>query len=530
MSHGAVPIASADADLLVGVTLNGRFRIVEKLGMGGMGSVYKAIQLPMERPVALKLLHPSYDTQHEEGFQRRFFLEASTTSKLNHPNTITVLDYGKADGGLYYLAMEYVEGKTLAQLLAQLGRLSWPRVLNIAQQVCRSVREAHRAGIIHRDLKPANIMVVQEDESEQVKVLDFGLVKSFLPDAIPESSGSGLTMAGTFMGSPLYMSPEQARNQADVRSDIYSLGVTLFQALTGVPPFAGEQSIDVILMHLKQIPPSFREVCPDIECPANVENMVRKCLEKSPERRYQSMDELLDAVRAAWPNRMAVAQTPWDEAFIEGPRQKPAQISEAQAITLTGDIPVVAAAVAEIPVAESPAAPLSEAPLQLTEVVPQTDGPPKSFRGMPPLPPYQEKRSSGLVPVIAVSLILGGFVWYVFQPPSKKGGTETAEAQTLSSDSAPAPAAGAATAGVPVKFRIVSQPAGARVSMEGKELGTTPLDFEMAPGSDGRAAAQLTVALDGFLSQTVLAAGTGPTVVLNLNLEKESTEAAESAK
>src|SRR4051812_40588814 len=267
-----------------------------------MGTVYKAVQAPLDRLVALKVLNNNYDSKRDPGFQRRFFLEASVTSKLKHPNTITVIDYGKTDDNIYYIAMEFVEGITLAQVVATEGAIEWSRCLNIAQQVCRSLREAHKAGIIHRDLKPANVMICNEEtDHDLVKVLDFGLVKSFQPDSphAKEAASAELTQAGVFLGSPQYMAPEQARNLADPRSDIYSLGVVMFQMIMGRPPFVAEQSIDVIVKHMKEAPPTFLELRPDLEIPAEVEAVVLKCLEKDPAKRFQSMDDLLEGMRRA---------------------------------------------------------------------------------------------------------------------------------------------------------------------------------------------------------------------------------------
>jgi len=165
------------ADPLIGRVLNGRFRIVEPLGSGGMGKVYKAMQSPLERVVALKILNPNFPAEKDPAFKRRFFLEASLTSKLRHPNTVTVIDYGQTDDGIFFIAMEYLEGQTLAEVLSLEKTLPWTRVLDIGQQVCRSLREAHKLGVIHRDLKPANVMLLNEADQDMVKVLDFGLVK-----------------------------------------------------------------------------------------------------------------------------------------------------------------------------------------------------------------------------------------------------------------------------------------------------------------------------------------------------------------
>ncbi len=287
-------------DPLIGRVLNDRFRIVEALGSGGMGRVYKAVQAPLDRPVALKVLNPQYSEGKDPGFQKRFFLEAAVTARLRHPNTVTIIDYGKTDDSIFYIAMEYLEGQTLAQLLTQHGPMPWERVLNIGQQVARSLREAHKEGLIHRDLKPANIMVLdQETDHDLAKVLDFGLVKSFLPDQGGLPNETELTQAGVILGSPQYMAPEQARNVSDPRSDVYSLGVVLYQMLTGRPPFQAQQSIDVIFKHLNEAPPIFSAVRPGQDVPQEVEALVMKCLAKRPDERFQSMDEVLEAMRRA---------------------------------------------------------------------------------------------------------------------------------------------------------------------------------------------------------------------------------------
>jgi eukaryotic-like serine/threonine-protein kinase len=193
-------VGSPGGDSLIGRTLNGRFSITDAIGSGGMGKVYRAMQAPLDRVVALKVLDPSFPSTKDPGFQQRFLREASLTSKLRHPNTVTVIDYGQTEDGIYYIAMEYLEGRTLGQLLAQVGPLAWSRVIAITQQVCRSLREAHGMGIVHRDLKPANIMVLNEADQDLVKVLDFGLVKSIgnaVEGDVPQLSPE-ITQSGTF--------------------------------------------------------------------------------------------------------------------------------------------------------------------------------------------------------------------------------------------------------------------------------------------------------------------------------------------
>ncbi|HYV45772.1 MAG TPA: TonB family protein [Myxococcaceae bacterium] len=287
-------------DPLCGRVLNGRFSILEPIGSGGMGKVYKAIQAPLDRMVAIKVLHPQFSSNNRDpGFVKRFVLEASLTSKLRHPNTVTVIDYGQTEDGIFYIAMEYLEGQSLAEILSKQGALAWQRALHIGQQVCRSLREAHRFGIIHRDLKPANVMLLDEADHDLVKVLDFGLVKSFVgdgstPDVEPDSK---ITQAGMLLGSPQYMSPEQARNHSDPRSDVYSFGVLVYEMIAGRPPFMAKDYLEVIVKHLKEPPAPFHTARPDLSIPMEVEDLVFRCLEKDPAHRFQSMDEILEALR-----------------------------------------------------------------------------------------------------------------------------------------------------------------------------------------------------------------------------------------
>ena len=288
------PSAAAEADPLLGRVLNDRYKIVEAIGHGGMGRVYKALQAPLDRVVALKVLGAGHD--RDPNFYKRFFLEASVTAKLTHPNTITLYDYGRTDDGIFFIAMEYLDGRTLSQAMQADGPLAQDRVIHIAQQICRSLREAHALGIIHRDLKPANVMLLrQQDDHDFVKVLDFGLVKFFSSDN-PETD---ITNAGTFMGSPHYIAPEQARNQSpDQRCDIYSLGVLLYHMLTGRVPFTAPAPVDIILKHLHDAPVPPRQLRPDLQIAPELQRIVLRCMAKGREQRYQSMDELLVHLKA----------------------------------------------------------------------------------------------------------------------------------------------------------------------------------------------------------------------------------------
>jgi len=280
-------------DELVGRVINDRFRIISVIARGGMGRVYRAEQVPLGRMVAIKTLDPrSTGGEHDPQFQQRFFLEASVASKLQHPNTVTVFDYGRTADDLYFIAMELVEGRSLLNLVRQEAPLPAARVVHIAMQIARSLREAHRLDVIHRDLKPGNVLLARHgDEEDFVKVLDFGLVKHIESEADQE-----LTKAGLFMGSPKYMSPEQIRGErVDGRGDIYSLGVVMYEMLSGKVPFERENTVKVLMAHMHEpVPPLQVEGCPEA-----LIQLVMRCLAKDAVHRPASMDEVIALLKQA---------------------------------------------------------------------------------------------------------------------------------------------------------------------------------------------------------------------------------------
>src|ERR1700684_3223713 len=235
-AQAAMSKISGAPDPLIGRVINDRFRIVSLIARGGMGKVYRAEQSTLGRVCAIKVLNPNYAGEHDPEFHKRFFLEASIASKLTHPNTVTIFDYGRTDDDIYFMAMELLEGVTLHRAIREVGCFPEERVAHIGRQICRALREAHALGCIHRDLKPANIFLVEHgDEPDFVKVLDFGLVKDVRSDIKPEEQ---LTQTGLFMGSPKYMAPEQIRGEkVDARTDIYSLGIIMYEMCTGKVPF-----------------------------------------------------------------------------------------------------------------------------------------------------------------------------------------------------------------------------------------------------------------------------------------------------
>jgi serine/threonine-protein kinase len=296
VSGQAAAAKQSGPDPLIGRTVNDRFKVTSLIARGGMGKVYKAEQAPLGRVCAIKVLNPNYSGEHDPEFHKRFFLEASISSKLTHPNTVTIFDYGRTDDNIYYMAMEYLEGRTLHRTLREEGPFTEERTTHIARQICRSLREAHSLGVIHRDLKPANVYLIEHgDEIDFVKVLDFGLVKN-----IDETKGEDLTQTGLFMGSPKYMAPEQIRGEhVDARTDIYALGIMMYEMIVGKVPFDRPNSVNILMAHVNERVPHLREMNPNVQCGEAFEQTIYKCVEKNPDDRFKSMDEVLSALKRA---------------------------------------------------------------------------------------------------------------------------------------------------------------------------------------------------------------------------------------
>ncbi len=278
------------ADPLIGVVVADRYRIVEGLGRGGMGIVYKVEHKQIGKLLAMKLLTGELSRNPE--VVRRFKHEALTSSRLSSPNTVQVFDFGVSDG-LTYLVMELVAGEDLGRILRASGPMPWSRLGKVVIQACSSLAEAHMKGIVHRDIKPENIMLVRaKDGSDLAKVLDFGLAK------LREGEGlSELTSAGAIVGTPYFMSPEQVRGDpVDARSDIYSLGALMYRALTGHYPFNGPTPMSVFTKHLTEMPAPPIERTPELGIPLGVSRIVMKALLKSPAERFQKVEDLQAAV------------------------------------------------------------------------------------------------------------------------------------------------------------------------------------------------------------------------------------------
>ncbi|HEX8773769.1 MAG TPA: serine/threonine-protein kinase [Pyrinomonadaceae bacterium] len=269
------------ADPLVGLTLDGKYRLDERLGKGGMGTVYRATHLLIERPVAIKVLNPHF--VEDEEAQERFRREARAAGRLQHQNVAAVTDFGRTEDGLVYIVMELLEGRSLRDVLAREAPLDAARAVSLMLQISAAVAAAHEARVIHRDLKPGNIFVVQRKHAPPVvKVLDFGIAK-LAADALEEDEEDQqtLTKVGVMIGTPRYMSPEQCDGgKMTPASDVYSLGIILYEMLTGTTPFSGSSALAIAMKHSSETPRLPREFVSSI--PGPLEDVVLHALEKSP--------------------------------------------------------------------------------------------------------------------------------------------------------------------------------------------------------------------------------------------------------
>jgi serine/threonine-protein kinase len=298
-------------DPLVGHTLDEKYRLEERLGVGGMGTVYRARHLLIDRPVAVKVLNQRF--VEDEAARTRFSREARACGRLQHANAVTVTDFGQSHDGYVYLVMELLEGRTLREVLAKEAPLDPARSVALMLQISAAVAAAHEAGIIHRDLKPANVFIVQRaDVPAVVKVLDFGIAK-LAADSLDEDDRMTLTQFGAMIGTPRYMSPEQCDGaELTPAADVYSLGVILYEMLTGAVPFSGSTPLAIAMKHTTEAPRSPREIVASI--PPALEELVLHTLEKNPQDRPQDAaafgQELLETAERLGLEHAALATSP----------------------------------------------------------------------------------------------------------------------------------------------------------------------------------------------------------------------------
>jgi serine/threonine protein kinase len=500
-------------DELIGRVINDRFRIISVIARGGMGRVYRAEQVPLGRLVAVKTLDPrSQSGDADPQFQQRFFLEASVASKLQHPNTVTVFDYGRTSDGVYFIAMELVEGRSLYHVIREEAPMSAGRVIHIAMQIARSLREAHRLDVIHRDLKPGNVLLARHgDEDDFVKVLDFGLVKH-----VETESEQELTKAGLFMGSPKYMSPEQIRGErVDARSDVYALGVVMYEMLAGKVPFDRENTVKVLMAHMHEaVPPLASPDCP----PALIE-LVMRCLSKRPEGRPSSMDEVILMLKQATGMALTMSGA---FALSQELRLSASPPSYSGRVTLGTPAQPFGAAQPSLP---PPSLPAHSGELP-HGYAPRSVPPGQAYTGSHP-PPAQARGAwlPRAVVVLAVLVAAGFLALRVAEHPVRTDGDVVG-----SNEGTNAPAAsGSRSNDTPIPLvtqqqhhvllSVTSSPPGARISVDGKTYGETPADIEWwgeaaTPGREVR----FVLHKDGFERVTVVRSIAGEKLSIDAQL------------
>ncbi|HUS64467.1 MAG TPA: protein kinase [Kofleriaceae bacterium] len=288
---------------MVDQIIDGRYHLTSLVGRGGMGSVFLAQHVTIRRPVALKLLQPSLAAIPE--LARRFEREAFAIGRIDHPNCVTVLDFGKLDDGSLYLVMEYLDGRPLADAIEAEGRIAARRALHITRHVLRGLGHAHQAGIVHRDVKPENVILVEHDGvPDFAKILDFGIARVMGDIGMPDGE-ERLTQAGIAFGTPAYMSPEQAvGDPVDPRADLYSVTVMLFEMITGRAPFHASDKLELLGMHATRPPPRLSEARADLLVPPELDDLVATGLAKRPADRHASADDYIAALELCLKERM----------------------------------------------------------------------------------------------------------------------------------------------------------------------------------------------------------------------------------
>lgn len=405
-----------------GTLVRGKYRILSKIGQGGMGSVYKALHVNFDELRALKVMSP--ELLRDELFVRRFKHEAVITRRLQHPNAVRVDDIDETEDGRPFIVMEYIEGESLKKLIKREGALPAPRVCPVIKQVAAALDAAHRLGMVHRDIKPDNIVLVQTPEGVQAKVLDFGIAK------VKESrlGGTGsmtLTGTGVVIGTPQYMSPEQAMGkrgeQLDGRSDLYSLGVVMYEMLAGDLPFKADTSMEMLLAHLMKAPTPIRTLRPELQIPEPVANLVMRLLEKKAELRPATGQALIAEIEQVEKDIVAPSATRVVEA---GGLYSPSAAEALQA-ALRATSPGRASS-GPPPVTPAPVTPAPQA--RPASVARPVVAPAPQPRAVPAPPPPRASQWGIWVSMGILVVGLGGGGWYYIghrPPPPPKPPTET---------------------------------------------------------------------------------------------------------
>ncbi len=364
--------------------INNRYQLVRRIGRGGMAEVHLAHDLLLDRDVALKILFPEHAI--DPNFVERFRREAQAVAGLNHPNIVSVYDWGQT-GNTYFMAMEYVEGRTLAELIRRHGKIEPRNAAGAAMSIAEALAYAHRNNVVHRDIKPANILV---GENGTIKVVDFGIAR-----ALDAGHEEGLTQDGAVMGTATYFSPEQAKGEGlDLRSDLYSLGIVLYEMLAGQPPFSGDSALATAYKQVNERPAPLKKHLPDISI--ELDAIVAKCMTKNAERRYESAEKLRNDLRRFIDGKPTLAGDEFRALRNQAPLA-PAGEDEATSVMA--------------PIGLDPNATVAMPPTPQTEVMPATMAPVET------LPEYDDeepsKRGYIIGAVVAAAVILGGVIFLI---------------------------------------------------------------------------------------------------------------------
>ncbi len=502
---------TSEEEVIVGTTIGGRFRIDSRIAAGGMGVVYKAEQVPLGRPVAVKILRAPNDPRMDESFSKRFLLEAAAVANLAHPHTIVVHDYGR-DGEVLYFAMEFLEGATLTGRVRKKGPMPPAEAIHVGKQIASSLQDAHEAGLVHRDLKPGNVMLISRGgDPNYVKVLDFGLVKM-----VSTEENAALTQSGIMLGSPRYMSPEQVRGKGDVdhRADIYSFGAMLCFMLTAKPPFPAGSQFEAMRAHVYTAPPALRELDPKCTASQRVQQLIHKCLAKKPDERFQSMAELLQALAHA-----ELAPVDTNGAQDEKPTMMSAESPREQPHVAPQPLAPPAPTPTPSPAPSFTGPPQQEAHTQSFKPLP-SEGASGSYIGPvhSPARVWGVRIAAGLLVVAGAAgaaLLVGQNDDPVVEPlpPREPTVVETPVAPPTEMAADPVETQ-------QVRTVVQSDPSPARVLRNGHDLGDTPLTLLMPEGAEW----ELELSARGYETRSIrLRGGVEPERLVRLERSPETT-------
>jgi serine/threonine-protein kinase len=490
---------------LIGQVLDGRYKIEDVLGQGGMGMVFRATQTSVHRPVAVKTLNPSLAAAPQ--FFERFRREAEIASRLRHPNVITIYDFGRAQDGTCYYVMELLEGESLRELVKRDGPMSLRRAVDVIEQACRGLAHAHEQGAVHRDIKPHNIMVQQLDGRDFVKVLDFGLVK-----ALEQDEEEQLTSTGQVLGTPQYMPPEQAGGEGvDHRSDLYSMGGVFYYCLTGTSPYGANTVRKALTASLTQQPPTVAAKRQGAPVPQALEDFFQKALAREKEDRYQGAQEFieammdavadlsaeeLDALPTGSVSEAAASSKPSQRSISKPGRSSPSSAARSKpasgVIVRGGSQPSAARAGGSQPSAARPAQPSARSNQPsgsarsgsvsgVRQKTPRPEAAPARHHTQSLSEDTQGGSLGKKIAFVAVPLMLlaAGGAFVALRPSAPAPTPAPVVDAKKDPASAPKPATVASTVNSTVQVRLRSTPPGATIFEGDVQIGTTPQPLQL---------------------------------------------------